>query len=76
MWVAPPARGLGLGRRLVLELERYAAEAGAVALRLETNHSLTEAIALYRRSGYSEVEAFNEEPYAHHWFEKRLSHAG
>src|SRR5437764_9318927 len=27
---------------------------------------------LYRRSGYVEVEAFNAEPYAHHWFEKQL----
>ena len=42
-------------------------------LRLETNRALTEAIALYRRSGYREVAAFNDEPYAHHWFEKRLT---
>ena len=31
---------------------------------------LSEAIALYRSAGYREVEAFNDEPYAHHWFEK------
>ena len=42
-------------------------------LRLETNRSLTEAIGLYRASGYREVDAFNDEPYAHHWFEKRIS---
>lgn len=73
MWIAPAARGLALGRRLLQELERYAREAGVTVLRLETNHALTEAIALYRRSGYVEVDAFNDEPYAHHWFEKRLA---
>jgi len=72
MWIAPAARGLGLGRRLLSELERFAGEAGATAIRLETNQALSEAIALYRRSGYCEVEAFNSEPYAHHWFEKRI----
>ena len=72
MWVAPRARGLGVGRRLLEELERHARDAGVTIVRLETNHALTEAIALYRRSGYVEVERFNEEPYAHHWFEKRL----
>jgi len=33
---------------------------------------LEEAIALYRNTGYVEVAPFNDEPYAHHWFEKRL----
>lgn len=73
MWIAPAARGLGLGRRLLAELEQHAKNAGASIVRLETNRSLTEAIALYRSAGYVEVEAFNDEPYAHHWFEKRLS---
>ena len=72
MWVAPRARGLGLGRRLLLALEQEAGEAGMTVLHLETNRALTEAIELYRRSGYQEVAAFNDEPYAHHWFEKRL----
>jgi GNAT superfamily N-acetyltransferase len=73
MWIAPTARGLGVGRRMLHELEQYARGAGVSVVRLETNRSLTEAIALYRRSGYVEVAAFNTEPYAHHWFEKRLS---
>ncbi|HZS76521.1 MAG TPA: GNAT family N-acetyltransferase [Ktedonobacteraceae bacterium] len=72
MWVAPQVRGLGLGRRLLLALEHEAREAGMTILHLETNHTLTEAIELYRHSGYQEVEAFNDEPYAQHWFEKRL----
>ena len=75
MWVAPAARGHGLGRRLLGELERRAAEAGAPAIQLETNRSLNEAIALYRSAGYREVEAFNDERYGDHWFEKRLDQA-
>jgi DNA-binding MarR family transcriptional regulator/GNAT superfamily N-acetyltransferase len=73
MWVAPEARGLGIGRRLLQELEQHARSMGVAVLRLETNHALTEAITLYRNAGYREVDAFNTEPYAHHWFEKHVS---
>jgi DNA-binding MarR family transcriptional regulator/GNAT superfamily N-acetyltransferase len=72
MWVSPAVRGLGLGRRLLTELEARAAAQGVRVLRLETNEALTEAIALYRSAGYREVAPFNTEPYAHHWFEKTL----
>ncbi|HZS23613.1 MAG TPA: MarR family winged helix-turn-helix transcriptional regulator [Gaiellaceae bacterium] len=72
MWVDSSVRGLGLGRRLLRELETRAADGGARTVRLETNRALVEAIALYRSAGYREVRAFNSEPYAHHWFEKRL----
>ena len=70
LWVAESARGLGLGRRLLAELEAHAA---ASMVRLDTNAALTEAIALYRSAGYGEVAPFNDEPYAHHWFEKTLA---
>ena len=73
MWVSPDVRGLGIARRLLAELEARAREHGATAARLETNGSLTEAIRLYRSAGYAEVPAFNDEPYAHHWFEKDLT---
>ena len=72
MWVAPTARGLGVGRRLLGELEHRAFEHGSKTVRLETNRALTEAIAMYRAAGYREVGAFNDEPYADHWFEKHL----
>jgi DNA-binding MarR family transcriptional regulator/GNAT superfamily N-acetyltransferase len=72
MWVSPSVRGLGLGRRLLAELEAAAGARGAPALRLETNRSLTEAIGLYRAAGFVEVEPFNAEPYAHHWFHKPI----
>jgi DNA-binding MarR family transcriptional regulator/GNAT superfamily N-acetyltransferase len=76
MWVAPEARGLGLGRRLLAEIETRALKAGARVLHLDTNRSLVEAIDLYRRSGFVEVPAFNDEPHAHHWFEKKLPRRG
>ncbi|MEU8053295.1 bifunctional helix-turn-helix transcriptional regulator/GNAT family N-acetyltransferase [Micromonospora haikouensis] len=72
VWVSEAVRGLGVGRRLLDELERYAATRGWTAVRLDTNRNLTEALALYRSAGYREVEPFNTERYAHHWFEKRL----
>lgn len=72
MWVAESARGLGVGRRLLAELETRAVATGSRIVRLDTNKSLTAAIALYRSAGYIEVDAFNDEPYADHWFEKRL----
>jgi DNA-binding MarR family transcriptional regulator/GNAT superfamily N-acetyltransferase len=72
MWVAPHTRGLGLGRRFLTELEAQAAQRGRDVLRLDTNKTLTAAIGLYHSSGFQEVAAFNDEPYAHHWFEKRI----
>jgi ribosomal protein S18 acetylase RimI-like enzyme len=70
--VDPETRGLGLGRWLLAEAEARVAATGVRTVRLETNRALTEAVALYRASGYREVAPFNAEPYAHHWFEKRL----
>jgi DNA-binding MarR family transcriptional regulator/GNAT superfamily N-acetyltransferase len=72
MWVADSVRGLGVGRRLLAELESHAARHGVRNLRLETNKALAEAINLYRSAGYQDVAAFNDEPYAHHWFEKEI----
>jgi DNA-binding MarR family transcriptional regulator/GNAT superfamily N-acetyltransferase len=72
MWTVASARGLGVARRVLRTLEGKARELGIRRLRLETNRTLLEAQALYRQEGYREVERFNDEPYAHHWFEKRL----
>ncbi len=72
MWVAQSTRGLGIGRRLLAELEQCAVASGAPAARLETNRALVEAIAMYRSAGYVEVAPFNSEPFADHWFEKRF----
>jgi DNA-binding MarR family transcriptional regulator/GNAT superfamily N-acetyltransferase len=70
MWVHEEMRGLGIGLRILQELEAQACQFGLSTLRLETNAALKEAHALYRRWGYREVAPFNDEPYAHHWFEK------
>jgi DNA-binding MarR family transcriptional regulator/GNAT superfamily N-acetyltransferase len=72
MWVAGSVRGLGVGRRLLTALEEQARAQGHDAVRLDTNRTLREAIAMYRSAGYREVPAFNDEAYAHHWFEKQL----
>jgi DNA-binding MarR family transcriptional regulator/GNAT superfamily N-acetyltransferase len=72
MWVAQSVRGLGLGRRLLYELEDRARAGGVRLMRLETKNELTEAIRMYETSGYREVSPFNDEPYADHWFEKPL----
>jgi DNA-binding MarR family transcriptional regulator/GNAT superfamily N-acetyltransferase len=73
LWVDPRTRGLGLARRLLSELEQRAVRHGSDLVRLDTNKALETATRLYRNSGYTEVAAFNDEPYAHHWFEKRLA---
>ncbi len=72
MWVAEDARGLGLGRRILVALEDQARRLGLGTLRLETNRTLSEARRLYAAAGYEEVTPFNDDPYADHWFEKRL----
>ncbi len=73
MWVAPEVRGLGVGRRVLTALEAKADGLGLNTVRLETNRALAEAQSLYRANGYREVSPFNDETYAHHWFEKRVS---
>jgi DNA-binding MarR family transcriptional regulator/GNAT superfamily N-acetyltransferase len=72
VWTAPSARGLGVARRMLRTLETAAHEAGVKTLRLDTNRALIEAHALYRSQGYREIARFNDNPYADHWFEKRL----
>ena len=72
MWVAPDARGLGLGRRMLATLEACARDSGARVAHIETNAILGEALALYRSTGWREVPRFNDEPFADVWLEKRL----
>ncbi|HET7844811.1 MAG TPA: GNAT family N-acetyltransferase [Xanthomonadales bacterium] len=73
MWIAPEARGLGLARRLLAALEDEARAKGLHIVRLDTHRVLEEARALYARNGYAEIAAYNDNPYAHHWFEKRIA---
>lgn len=73
MWVAPHVRGLGLSRRLLEALEHMALGESMEAVRLDTNRTLQEAQSLYRKAGYREIAAYNDNPYAHLWFEKSLN---
>lgn len=58
MYVRPVARGRGLARAILAELERTAREAGRRRIVLETGLRQPEAIDLYRSSGYVDVPKF------------------
>ena len=58
MYVTPAARGRGLARRLLAELERTARAAGHRRVILETGSKQPEAVGLYRSSGYTEIPAY------------------
>jgi DNA-binding MarR family transcriptional regulator/ribosomal protein S18 acetylase RimI-like enzyme len=72
MWVDEDWRGLGLGSRMLNTLEVRARELGHSIVRLDTNATLTEAIALYERVGYRAIGRYNDNPHAQRWFEKSL----
>ncbi|GAA3769144.1 helix-turn-helix domain-containing GNAT family N-acetyltransferase [Streptomyces chiangmaiensis] len=71
VWVHPDARRLGLARRLLDGLERQAVAHGLALVRLDTHAVLTEAQAMYRACGYTEIPRYDDNVYAAHWFEKR-----
>jgi GNAT superfamily N-acetyltransferase len=69
MYVSPAARGRGVGRAVLAELERTAANAGYPRMVLETGTKQPEALALYQSAGYAEVPRFGyyaNEPSAVH----------
>ena len=72
LYLRPVARGRGLGRALLSELESRAREFGASELVLDTNASLEAAGGLYRSSGYGDIPAYNENPNATNWYRKVL----
>jgi DNA-binding MarR family transcriptional regulator/GNAT superfamily N-acetyltransferase len=72
VWVHPDARRLGLARRLLAALEQEASARHLTAVRLDTHAALTEAQAMYRACGYTDIPAYDDNVYASHWFEKRL----
>jgi DNA-binding MarR family transcriptional regulator/predicted N-acetyltransferase YhbS len=72
MWVRDDWRGAGLGSRLLRHLEDQARELGQDTVRLDTNAALAEAIGMYERAGYTVIGRYNDNPWATHFFEKRL----
>jgi ribosomal protein S18 acetylase RimI-like enzyme len=59
MWVNPEWRGAGLAPT-VAPLEAVAVELGYETVRLDTNGTLTDAIALYERAGYRRIARYND----------------
>lgn len=72
MWLHASTRGRGLGALLLDALENAARDLGATKGVLDTNSTLETAIAMYRRHGWADVPAYNDNPYATHWFAKTL----
>ena len=72
LWVDPAARGLGLAKRLMQTVEGIARDLGIRTLQLDTNSALPEALTLYRKAGWVEIDRFNDDPYPDHFFEKAL----
>ena len=72
MWVDAAWRGAGLGSRLLRHLEDVARGLGHSVVRLDTNEVLVDAIGMYERAGYARIERYNDNPYATHFFAKRL----
>jgi GNAT superfamily N-acetyltransferase len=70
LYVRKAFRGRGGGAALPAAVERQARAARLGTIRLDTRADLVEARALYARHGYTEIGAYNDSPYAEHWFEK------
>lgn len=73
MFVAGGARGRGLARVLLGELERVALELGYVVVRVDTGPRQARAQHVYERAGYRPIENFNANPMASYFAEKALS---
>jgi GNAT superfamily N-acetyltransferase len=73
VWVRPEARRHGLGSRLLAAAEHAATGLGVATIRLDTRSDLVEARRLYARHGYAEIDRYHDDPYAEHFFEKRLA---
>ncbi|MDP9259891.1 MAG: GNAT family N-acetyltransferase [Actinomycetota bacterium] len=72
IYLAAGARGRGLGRRLLEQLEHHARELGYERLRLDTGDLQPEALGLFRSAGYEHISDYNGNTWATYWMEKRL----
>lgn len=72
LWVSPDARGAGLAAALMTKIEDSARQLGFHTLRLDTNGTLLAALSFYRSRGWSEIDRYNDNPYAEHFFQKTL----
>jgi GNAT superfamily N-acetyltransferase len=72
MYVVPEARSRGLARSLLSALEEEARRLGYRSARLDTGPRQPHARALYESAGYAAIPAYNRNPFADYWGEKRL----
>jgi S-methylmethionine-dependent homocysteine/selenocysteine methylase/GNAT superfamily N-acetyltransferase len=72
IYLGEAARGHGLGRRLLEELERHARVLGYTRVRLDTGDRQPEALGLFRSAGYREIADYNGNTWATYWMEKQL----
>ncbi len=77
MYTAEELRGFGIGRAILIELERRAEAAGAVQVVVETGVRNAAALALYRRMGYRPIQSYvpGRDPAINRAFRKQLSPA-
>lgn len=64
LYVAPRARGLGLGGALVAAIIAEAVRIGYREMRLDTLPSMAEAMALYRKAGFAPIPPYYHTPLA------------
>ena len=72
MWVDDALRGLGMGQAILVAVEARARAHGEGLVRLDSNRCLNAAHTLYRRCGCEEIPHYNDNPYAHLWFQRWL----
>jgi GNAT superfamily N-acetyltransferase len=72
VFVDQSARGRGIARKLLQELEVHARRLGYQRVRLTTGNRQPEALRLFQAADYVEIADFNGDPFAHHWMEKNL----
>jgi GNAT superfamily N-acetyltransferase len=72
MFVVEAARGRGVARALLVELEDRARTLGYATARLDTGPRQARAQLMYERAGYAAIENFNANPVASFFGEKVL----
>ena len=73
IYLAGEARGRGIGRQLLDELERHARDLGYQRVRLTTGGAQPEARALFQSAGYEEIAPFTDGAFTRHWMERSIA---
>jgi GNAT superfamily N-acetyltransferase len=72
IFIDRPARGRGIGRALLRQLEAHARRLGYERVRLTTGDRQPEALRLFRSAGYDDIPPFTDGAFTTHWMEKTL----